>query len=302
MASRHSTRSHRAFSRIDLLVILIVLAGLIALGLPILHRMRSGAWPLRDAHDIVGAHTAMLRYAQSSPDGQLPRPSRLVAGSGPVDPTFDTTANILALLIGQQLIAPETLVSRGEANPAIEPCDDYDYAAINSVAQVYWAPSVRTDLDLVDGVCHTSYAHLVLGGERQQRWSNAMDSTVPLFGDRGTHRGVRLGNAFTNSYPVAQYGRSEWRGTIVFADNHAESLTTFTPKSVQWSCGSIREVADNIFHCEFDQVDCTNGSKDGRVGGDSWLAITKAFESRPSVAEPLPVAVVERLRDGSLPK
>lgn len=263
-----------------------------------LKRMRSGAYPIRDANDIAKTHQAMLQHAQSAPGGDLPWPSKVAAGSGTPDPSLDTTANLLGLMLGERLITPEMLISRGEENPIVEPCR-YDYAAVNAVTGHYWAPSVRTELDRVDGVCNTSYAHLALCGERQRRWSSAADATVPLYGDRGTYRGVRSGDGWTKSYTVGRYDRGPvWQGSIVFADNHAESLTSFLPAQVTWTCGTIRPTKDNIFNCEFNQTDCTGGLRDGRVAGDIWLCITQSVEGPHHLA----VDVRERLNDGTLPK
>jgi hypothetical protein len=291
-------RRTRGRSPIEVLLVLGLLIVIAAVAWPILKRLRSGGYPIADANDVVRTHEAMLQQAKSISGGELPRPSTVAAGSGTPDPSLDTTANLLALLIGQRSVTPAMLISRGEENPRVRVCD-YDYAAVNTLLGHHWAASVRTDLESEDGVCHTSYAHLALCGERQRRWSSLADATSPLYGDRGTYRGARLGEGWTKSFVVGRYDRGPvWAGNIVFADHHVEGLTSFTSPQVTWSCGSIRPTKDNIFNCEFGQTDCTNGLRDSRVAGDAWLSITDRFEGDYSLA----IDVRERLRDGSLPK
>lgn len=296
MTPRH--RRQRGISLLEVLLALGLLVVVVAVLWPAFQRMRTGAYPIADAGDMTRVHQALLRGAQSEGGGVLPMPSRIVGGSGPPELSADTTANLYSWLIGQRLIEPGSLISRGEENPLIEACE-YDYSRVNSVAGAHWDPGFRTDLDRADGVCHTSYAHLALGGERRQRWMPVMDSTSPLLGDRGPYRGIRSGNSFLRSYTVGRYGHGgRWQGTIVFADNHSEYLSSFYPNLAQWGCGSIQATKDNIFDCEFDQTDCTGGVRDGRVAGDCWLCITQSIDG----AKGLVSDAKELLRDGSLPR
>jgi len=281
------------------MIILALLAIIVAVAWPALHRARIGGLPIKDANNIASTHKAMLVHAQSN-GGELPRPSRIAARGGTPDRTLDTTASMLSLMLAERSIEPSMLIGLGEENPVVQECD-YNFAAIDPAAGRLWDPGFRTDLDAIrrKGVSHTSYAHLALCGARAAHWRNVTDSTVPLYGDRGTTRGVQSGAEWSKSYTLLRYDGSgaQWQGNLVYADNHTEASRTFYPTNVVWACGTIGSTKDNIFDCEFNQADCTDGAGDGRVGGDIWLCITQRLEGAAMLA----VDVQERLTDGTLP-
>jgi hypothetical protein len=279
------------------MVVVALLVVLLAVLLPMLTRSRRAGDPVGDARDLSALHQAMVIFARSH-TGALPVPARAVNSD---DATLNTSANLFSLVLADRGITAKQLISRAERNPVVRAIE-YDFAAVNAAEGRPWDPAFRTELDKPagEGACHTSYAHLALCGERIVRWREASDDRAVLFGDRATRRGVQKGRSWSRSYTLGRHGHPDgvWAGNLVFGDGHGELVTTYRPEGVSWTCGSIKPTKDNIFDCEFNQLDCTNALRDGRVAGDVWLCLVDRIDGPHELA----VDVVERLEDGTLPK
>ena len=291
-------------SRIDLLLLATLAVVVGAVAVPMLARTRRAGDPIADANDLAAIHKACTLHADAH-GGEWPRPSVAMAASGTperaLDHTLDTTANTLSLLLAGRGVAAAQLVSRSERNPIVRALE-YDFARVNAANQTLWDPGFKTELDKPpgEGVCHTSYAHLALCGERLSRWRSSAGAETPLVGDRGTWRGTRRGKLWAKSYTLGRHGQPEavWAGNLTFGDGHVALLTSFTPDGVRWGCGTIAPRKDNLFDCEFNQLDCTNALLDGRAAGDAWLCIADRMEGPNDFA----VDVKERLVDGTAPR
>ena len=300
-ARRASPRDH-GVSRVEVLLLIVLLTVIAAVAWPLLQRRRQAGDPMADAKDLASLHAAFVQHANAH-GGTFPRPSETTAASGssPSDRTLDTSANLYSLVLAERTVTPAMLISRAERNPVVE-AGDYDFGQIDATKGQVWDPGFRTDLDQLpgEGVCNSSYVHLALCGERLDHWRLTADATAPIVGDRATYRGTRTGDRWRKSYTLGRHGQPDvlWGGNVVFADGHIEFLTTFYPKSVTWTCGSIKPTKDNIFNCEFDQLDCTGGWGDARTAGDFWLCMTKGFDGERNLV----IDYRERLTDGSLPR
>lgn len=302
MTAMHASRRRarrRGRSRVEVILLVCLAIVIVAVAWPMLARARRAGDPAADAHDLGGAFQAMVAYANGH-GGLFPRPSEAATHDGS-DPALDTSAHLYALLLADRGVAARQLISRAERNPAVEAID-YDFRQVNPAEGRLWDPGFRTELDRPpgEGVCHTSYVHLALCGDRAARWRPSSGVETVLLGDRATRRGTQEGKAWTRSYTMGRNGRPEglWGGNLVFGDGHVELLTTFRPPGVTWTCGSIKPTKDNIFDCEFNQLDCTNAVRDGRIAGDVWLCLVDHVEG----PHHLGVDVVERLEDGSMPR
>ncbi|MBL9119386.1 MAG: hypothetical protein JNL80_05695 [Phycisphaerae bacterium] len=301
-ASRRGGRRDRGVSRVEVLLLIVLLAVIAAVAWPLLQRRRQAGDPIADAKDLTALHAAFVQHANGN-GGTFPRPSETTAapGGSASNRTLDTSANLYSLVLAERAVTPAMLISRAERNPVVAAAD-YDFGRIDAANGQAWDPGFRTDLDQLpgEGACNSSYVHLALCGERLDHWRLTTDATAPIFGDRATYRGTRSGDRWRKSFTLGRHGQPDllWGGNLAFADGHIEFLTTFFPKSVTWACGSIKPTKDNVFDCEFDQLDCTAGLGDARTAGDFWLCMTKGLEGERNLV----VDYRERLTDGSLPR
>ena len=172
------------------------------------------------------------------------------------DWSLNTTANLYSALIAAGLVAPKQLVAANEWG-WVEVDTDYDLAAINPGAGVYWDPDFSADLEEGSNV---SFAHLPLFGERHELWWEATMSTrFPLFGNRGPEDGVQDPESYTTG------DNGLWGGHLVFGDGHVEFTGSFTPGNLTWQRGGERH-QDNIFRMD-DGVD----GRDAILGFTQWM-------------------------------
>jgi hypothetical protein len=125
--------------------------------------------------------------------------------------------------------------------------------------------------------CHTSYAHLLLTGDRRTNtWRNTQDSSKPVFSNRGCENGATTGIEYSGS-PTLEFhgGLREWQGQIAFNDNHVEVSKSFYPNNVAYECGDRELTKDNIFNAEFGECEGGSGSNNGWKSGDTWLALNE---------------------------
>jgi hypothetical protein len=184
-------------------------------------------------------------------------PSALV---GKADRSVDTTASFFSALVMQNYVRPEGLISGNEYSGYVEPAYDYNYAAYNPAAGVYWDAGFKADLSDLSNV---SFAHLPLFGERHERsWKQTFEGSVPILGNRGPRDGIDDPQSFT-------YGRNgRWAGHLAFGDGHVDFVDTFTPAGLLYDRGGPPQ-PDNIFAME-----------DGPGGRDTVIAFTRRMTTR----------------------
>ncbi len=307
----------RAFTLVELLVVVAIIALLISLLLPALGRAQRAAKTVNDAANITQVHKGFLSYANSDSKGRLPTPgliSRLpvqgagpggatatVPGQGEEDISKNNTASLYSSMIAANFVTPDVLYSPVEENPIVRQMTNYNFQAYNPAAPAptFWDPGFYANIHLAPGagasaVCHTSYAHLALIGDRKKLyWTNRAGSTRPVLGNRGTHRGAFSGDNYRLSYTLLFHDpRDTWEGNICFGDNHVNLEKSVIPDTVQFECGSINLRKDNIDTYE----DFNSGGCKGMLEGDTWLCI--------GIGQPVPsfyTCAPERLTSGALP-
>ncbi len=240
------------FTVIELLIVLIVAAVVVALVFPTLGKARrTGPRHVKCATYIRGIMQGMVIWAQSNGD-RYPLPSlidkannTIALGPGETPQSKDTSANIMSILIFNGYIPAEMCVSPSEANGNIKPYEGYMFSAPTSAAKpdaALWDPAFNVDFTGTQpgGL---SYAHqLPLDSEQAiglnvPRWASNYDSTQVVLGNRGPQvKSIDINkdpplatvvNPNSNTFLI-HGGRTTWEGWLGFNDNHVDYNTATT--------------------------------------------------------------------------
>lgn len=250
----------RGFSLVGLLVVMVIMVVMYAMFAESLKGIGSGtsdsgkAVPVNKGRikDMFQLQQLMatLNTAGLGGDGTFPRPSLLTGDAGD-----DTTANVYSLLVAQRVIPVDMLISPLD-NAITEVYTDYQWNAWDPSNGVRWDTGFSANLDDYTNV---SYAHLVLHGDRERNWSSRhMDSSFPIFSNRGPEDGISTADSLTCDVDTGR-----WAGYVAFGDGHVTLLNGAANATRNASTGP-----DNFFR--FD---------DDRRASDAVLGFTESIDS-----------------------
>jgi prepilin-type N-terminal cleavage/methylation domain-containing protein len=301
-------KTPRAFTLVELLVVIAIIALLIGLLLPALAKAQAQAKSVKDMTQLKGIYTAWLTAANELERNRLPTPgyaNRLpfngvqVPGQGNEDVTRNNTKNLYSLCLARNMFNTEILIGPTEVNQVVKEYKGvgpnepgYDFTQYNPALDKYWDEGFSAQIAGSSGAqCNTSYAHLAIIGLRKNLvWFKAFSPDGGQRGMIGT-RGWQYpsesnpvsGDNFRLSPTLRLHGDDlNWEGNIVYTDGHG-SMAEGPFGEVQYRCGDSELKKDLLHLCEWgnDGVGCYSsqgpgagpGTPNGATGGDTWLGI-----------------------------
>ena len=279
-------QKRKGFTLIELLVVMAIIALLLGLLLPALAKARATARQVKSATQLNQIHKGFMILSINDND-IFPTPGRInrcgtTPGKGPEDESVNSHANLYGACISGEVFTPQLLVDPSEASGNVAIASTYDIERYSPPADVYWDDNdfSRFKADL-DGTCNTSYATMLLNGNRKARqWNKSLDSKYAVLGNRGVEDSSYDEQEYMSSKTLLIHGgRKEWIGNICFNDNHIELVRTFAPADLAQINSDAGPVEDTLFAEDIDLdgegsdvylVMSDTGSATGDCGDFNW--------------------------------
>jgi hypothetical protein len=225
-------RARRGLSRLEVLVILAVIAIIPALAIPAAMKARRNALAMQDATQLKQLAAAVVTFTRDW-DGEFPLPSRALlrregTEEAQEDFTLNHSANIYSAMVMQNYVTPQILVSPVEVSPHVRvkgggDSDPYDWGAYDTFEGKLWDDTFVMHIHDPAVGANGSYAHLAAVGDRRR--VALSEATVPLFGNRapGPAPGAHERSPTLRFHPPYDV----WVGNVIFTDNHVATLENF---------------------------------------------------------------------------
>jgi prepilin-type N-terminal cleavage/methylation domain-containing protein len=226
----------RGFTLIELLVVIGIIALLLAILLPALGAARDAARKGRAATQLRGIHSALVISAAEN-GGWYPD----FTPQGLPSPTEWSSYDVYEILIRNNYMGPDIAVSPGDA--------------------------VSTPWDVASGAGfsfeNTSFAMLApvdatnaMAASRHREWSASDNSEAVVLSDRAISNGgdpelTDVGNGIRSIWTGPDEGEEDWRGNVVFNDNHVVFKSDHRLEGTVY--GEVRNAEDNLFTADADE-------------------------------------------------
>lgn len=262
MIRTESTRRAAGFSLLDLMVVMVVIAAMLAIQLPTDAASRRTARRMQNSTQLRGIHQGLVTFANSNRNyfaglnskGQIIADGQNETGNSG---DGDTVQARFWIMIRGDFFTPEYMISPSET--AEVEVLEYEWHNNQPPGAVKWDQRTK----------HYSYAMLDIAGDpgktpdakgRGFEWAQTLNSQAIVLsdrnsGDNATHR--------VRSIHTDEYG--EWRGSALWNDNHVAFEAGQYFQTKYGPAELFRKASDNLFSSE--------KTPDGQSGYDALMLI-----------------------------
>ncbi len=278
-----SALSRRGFSLVELLVVIAIIALLIGILVPTLGKARDTARRAKDGAQIRSVLQGLSIQAGNNDSG-FPIPSQIDISNSTVETDKpqekDNTGNIMSLLVWEDAISVEDLVSPVETNDQVEVYEGYQKQnplQAENPEFAAWDPGLagvsRENATGLTGTgngrnsakSNNSYANMPPFGARRGLWRSDADSSTAVVSNRGTIYSLGTGDQWQiSAVGVGSNGNlsntlkfydpsNSWGGNIGYVDGSVEFSSVPDPERAGLvATTNGKKISDNIFVNEGD--------------------------------------------------
>ena len=270
----------RAFTLVELLVVISIIAVLIGILMPALSSARASARQLEDSKRVSGIHTGWNTYAASNNE-HFPNPSLIdrephpslgeQTGFGAPDYRLNTSMRVYSASIMANVFGSDTVVSNSETNPMVT-VREYLYDVYDPNDQnddIHWM-DMHEDLGLTGPGCNMSYAMMATFGDRwDDEFKAGGSSGHAILSTRGPANGEHTDDMDEEGHFTYQmHGNpNKWAGNVVFNDGQVRFMQHWLDATVTYK-NHNGFTEDNLF-----DYDSTSELNNNPYGGDTFLCL-----------------------------